>query len=83
MGEPTQATNLGHGPRELCGGLPGQLYLSLLVCREDGVGLREADSPARVVLPSLGSQTLLSLQINLSPFRPDQSELGVMSLSGL
>lgn len=83
MGEPTQATDLGHGPRELCGGLPGQLYLSLLICSGDGVGLREADSPARVVLPSLRSQILPSLQINLFHFHLDQSELGVTSLSGL
>lgn len=47
------------------------------------MGLREADSPARAVLPRLRSQTLLSLRINQFPFYLDPSQLRAKSLSTL
>lgn len=79
VGESTQAADLGHGLWGLCGGHPGQLHLSLLVCRWGRVGLREVNSPARVGLLGLKYWTLPSLKINVFPFYLDQSNLRVKS----
>lgn len=84
VGEPTQAADLGHGPQGLCGGSPGQLHLSLLVCRQGRVGLREAKLPARVVLPSLTQVPDFAKPWDQPIyFYLDQSKLRVEFLSGL
>lgn len=83
VGEPTQAADLGHGPWSLHGGHPGQLHLSLLVCRRSKVGLRETDSDLLESSCLARSWTSPSLRINPFPFYLDQSKLGVKSLPGL